>query len=226
MLRGTGAMVGFTISARDGDIGRVEALYFDDRGWTVRYLVVDAAPWLAGRRMLVSPVCVSHPDWERRRLVVALTRAQVQASPDADVGRPLSRQFEAAFCQHYGVPAYWRTPDDWHLRSTEQVRGYEVRASDGRLGRVDDMLIEDLTWRIRYLDVATGRWRRTTHVLVAPEWIEAISSDEATIALSLPSATLDNAPRYDPARPIDREFERALYTCCGHAGSWDERAAA
>ena len=175
MLRSTKALIGFTISASDGDIGRVEALYFDDQHWTVRYCVVDTGGWLTDRRVLVSPVCVRRPEWDRRRLPVALTRAQVQASPSADTRRPISRQYEILFSQYYGIPHYWpgylgglsypltpplvsgrianelqahveqREVEDQHLRSTEEVHGYRLATTDGGLGHVEDFLVEDLT---------------------------------------------------------------------------------
>ena len=256
MLRSTKALIGVTISATDGDIGRVEALYFDDQHWTVRYLVVDTGGWLTGRRVLLSPVSVRRPDWERRRLPVALTKAQVQASPGVDAHRPISRQYEIAFAQYYGVPSYWpmdvgappypltppavpadiadelqahveqRQAEDQHLRSTEDVRGYSLRATDGGFGHVEDFLIEDLTWRIRYLDVDTRNWWPSKHVLVAPEWIEAVSWPDSAVLVALPSEVVRSAPPYDPSRPVDRAYEQKLYAHYGRAGYWEERAAA
>src|SRR2546427_3909937 len=183
MLRSTKALVGFTISASDGDLGRVETLYFDDQHWTVRYFVVDTGGWLAEQSVLISPVCVRRPEWERGRLPVALTTAEVKESPSVDTHRPISRQYEIAFSEHYGIPRYWpgavgalpyplapprvsgaianelqahveqQEIEDQHLRSTEDVRGCRLRTTDGDLGHVEDFLVEDLTWRIRYLDV-------------------------------------------------------------------------
>jgi hypothetical protein len=257
VLRSTKGLVGFTINASDGDIGRVEALYFDDQHWTVRYFVVDTSWWLTGRRVLVSPVCVRRPDWERRRLPVALTKAQVEASPSVDTHRPISRQFETAFSQYYGIPFYWPVPyvggppssvappsvpgrianeiqahleqrevEDQHLRSTEDVRGYDLRATDGGLGHVEDFLVEDLTWRIRYLDVDTRNWWPSKHVLVAPEWIEDVSWQDAAVFVALPCDTIRNAPEYNPSRPVDRTYEQNLYAYYGRSGYWEERAAA
>jgi hypothetical protein len=252
MLRSSKGLVGFTISASDGDIGRVEALYFDDQQWTVRYFVVDTRSWLRGRRVLVSPVCVRRPDWPRRRLPVALTQAQVQASPSADTHRPISRRFEIAFSQYYGLPYYWPlhmgsapsplTPsavddeiqarleadevEDQHLRSTEDVRGYSLRAADGAFGHVEDFLVEDLTWRIRYLDVDIRNWWPSKHVLIAPEWIETVSWHDSAVHVALPADTIRRAPAYDPSRRLDRADEHALYAHYGRAGYWEERAAA
>ena len=68
MLRAVNDLIGCSIGARDGAIGKVDDLYFDDERWTVRYLVVDTSGWLAGRRVLVSPRSVQGVDVPTRPL--------------------------------------------------------------------------------------------------------------------------------------------------------------
>jgi sporulation protein YlmC with PRC-barrel domain len=48
----------FAIAAKDGDIGRIKDVYFDDHEWTIRHLVVDTGGWLTGRKVLVPPNAV------------------------------------------------------------------------------------------------------------------------------------------------------------------------
>jgi hypothetical protein len=88
---------GFTIGATDGDIGTVDEFYFDDTSFTVRYLVVDTGGWLTGRKVLIAPMALRDIDWEAKRIKVALTRAQVEKSPDIETDRPVSRQHEIAY---------------------------------------------------------------------------------------------------------------------------------
>ncbi len=229
MLRSAKGLVGFTIGASDGDLGQVETLYFDDQHWTVRYFVVDASGWLSRHRVLVSPVCVRRPEWPARRLTVALTKTQVQASPNVDAHRPISRQFEIAFSQYYGIPYYWPTSDAGvgaPARRPEEVRGYALHATDGALGHVEDFLVEDLTWRIRYMNVDTGNWWPGKRVLVAPEWIERMSWEDSAVVVALSRDVIKSAPEYDATRPLDRAYEQRLYDFYGHSGYWEERAAA
>ena len=49
MLRGISDLRRVTIAAMDGELGSVRDLYFDDRSWTVCYLVVDTGSWLPDR---------------------------------------------------------------------------------------------------------------------------------------------------------------------------------
>ncbi len=43
---------GYRLSARDGEIGHVTDLYFDDECWAVRYLVVATGSWLPPRAVI------------------------------------------------------------------------------------------------------------------------------------------------------------------------------
>ena len=58
MLRKMKNLKGLSIGARDGDIGEANDFIFDDKNWTVRYLVADTNRWLPGRKVLISPIVV------------------------------------------------------------------------------------------------------------------------------------------------------------------------
>ncbi len=96
-----------TISSLDGDIGRCRDLLFDDERWTVRYLELNTSRWLLGRRVLISPAVVGIPDPENGRLPVELTRAAIEGAPGLEKDQPVSRQYEAAYAQHFGQLYYW-----------------------------------------------------------------------------------------------------------------------
>jgi len=113
MLLSVRDLESFTIGATDGDIGSVHDVYFDDQSWTIRYLVVDTGTWLPGRRVLISPMSVREASWSAQRLVVGLTKAQVENSPEVDTGGPISRQYEDQLVRHYGLDPYWFGPYRW-----------------------------------------------------------------------------------------------------------------
>jgi hypothetical protein len=103
----------FTIQATDGELGTVEDIYFDDETWAIRYLIADTGGWLGGRQVLISPISVVQTDWEAKRLDVALTKHQVEHSPNIDTHQPVSRQHEASYVGYYGYPYYWGGPYLW-----------------------------------------------------------------------------------------------------------------
>ena len=131
MLRNIKDLRGYVIRAIDGTIGKVDDFYFDDEDWGIRYLVVNTGNWLSGRKVLISPVTVGHAGWMARRLPVALTRAQVEHSPDIDTRKPVSRQHEAQ------VPRILRVSEllgRCGLVGHGGISGQPDRAGQGRAG--------------------------------------------------------------------------------------------
>jgi hypothetical protein len=261
MLRNASALEGFTIGAIDGDIGRVVDFYFDDQSWTARHLVVDTGGWLSGRRVLISPLSFKAMDWDNSRILVSLTRQEVENSPSIDTDQPISRQHERDYYGYYGMPYYWTgpyrwgawaTPLDWgassdarpegalaresapsqeepgdpHLRSSGTVTGYYIHAIDGDIGHVEDLLIDDRDWAIRYIVVDTRNWLPGKQVLVSPEWIDRISWIDSTVYVSMLRETIQQSPEFDPSRPIQRGYEAALYDYYGRPRYWDRDRAA
>lgn len=98
------------VRARDGLIGRIDDLLFDERFWHVRYFVVDTGTWLAGRRVLLSPVATlaaGQGSHDAQTLAVNLTREQVRGSPGADSVATVTRKWETTLHEYYRWPPYW-----------------------------------------------------------------------------------------------------------------------
>ena len=254
MLRSMNDLQGFTIGATDGDIGRVDAFYFDDTSFTVRHLVVDTGGWLTGRRVLISPMALTAIDWDAKRINAELTKSQVEQSPDIDTDKPVSRQQEINYQRYYGYPSYWEGPYLWglgpypvttsegesgewerrwewgakepgdpHLRSSGAVIGYHIEATDGDIGHVDDFLVEDASWAIRYMIVDTRNWWPGKKVLVSPEWIESVEWSDAKVHVGLTQEQIKKSPEYDPLNPIARDYEGRLHAHYARPSYWEGR---
>ena len=113
MLRSTNDLKNFVVGATDGEIGQVKDFFFDDERWVVRYLVVETGDWLSSRRVLISPIAISRPEWTEKIMPVSITKEQVRNSPDVDTERPVSRQHEMAYIGYYGYPYYWGGAGLW-----------------------------------------------------------------------------------------------------------------
>ncbi|MEP6596780.1 MAG: PRC-barrel domain-containing protein [Ginsengibacter sp.] len=107
MQRNINSLAGFTIGATDGEIGKVEEFYFDDKTWTVRYMIVKTGGWLTGRKVLIAPEALLQPDWANKILPVKLTRSQIENSPDIDTDKTISRQHENALFAYYPWQNYY-----------------------------------------------------------------------------------------------------------------------
>ena len=107
MLWNASAINGYAIAAKDGSLGSVSDFLFDDESWLIRWLIVDTGKWLSGRKVLLPPSVLGHPDPENREFSVRLTKQEVEDSPDIATDRPVSRQMEATIYDHYGWYPYW-----------------------------------------------------------------------------------------------------------------------
>jgi sporulation protein YlmC with PRC-barrel domain len=123
MLWTASGINGYAIIATDGHIGSVSDFLFDDETWQVRWLVVDPGNWLSGRKILLPPSALGHPDPEKHEFSVRLSKQQIQDSPSILSDRPVSRQDETNIYGYYGWRPYWGsgffmggygyTGDDW-----------------------------------------------------------------------------------------------------------------
>lgn len=150
------ALMGDAIAATDGQLGRVDELLFDDQAWHVSYLIVDAYAPLSGRKVLVSTDAVDRQRTSESAVAVRLTCAEVARAPSADTQMPVSRLYEEAAARYYrgtdrNLVDTERKAEQTHLRSSRELIGYSVHGPDGRLGHVDDLLLEEGGWGITAL---------------------------------------------------------------------------
>ena len=110
--------------------------------------------------------------------------------------------------------------DDPHLRSGNAVMKYHIEASDGDIGHIQDLLLDDETWAVRYLIVDTSNWWLGHQVLIAPRWIQNVSWPERTVSLNLTRQSVKDAPPYHSAATLDRDKEISLHKHYKRAGYW------
>ncbi len=88
---------------------------------------------------------------------------------------------------------------DPHLRSAGEVVGYHVAASDGDIGHVEDLLVDEASWTIRHLVVDTRNWLPGKRVLIGPERLRSVDWAAQQIVLDLSRSEVETSPEYDPA---------------------------
>lgn len=249
MLSKAKTLRGYSLQNIDGEtIGKVKEFHFDDRYWTVRYLVANTGPRLTGRQVLISPQALIAVNHDHKNIVTDLTKKQIESSPVVATDKPVSRQREEELQSHYGWWPYWSmgpyaglghpVPDslseraqagtrveakptgDPTLRSMQHVRGYRIQVADGEIGHVEDFLIDDATWAIRYLLVATRNWWPGKKVLVSPLWIERVSWSESKVFVNLSLDAIRQSPEYTEAALLTRDYETRLHRHYDRHGYW------
>jgi len=100
---------------------------------------------------------------------------------------------------------------DPHLRSTNDVRGHNIQASDGEIGHVEDFIIDDETWAIRYLIIDTRNWWPGKKVIISTKWIEKVSWIESKVFIDVSRETIRESPEYTEESLLTREYETMLH---------------
>ena len=250
MLIKAKTLTGYTLHSLDGEIGKVKEFYFDDQHWAIRYLVTDTGNWLLGRQVLISPYALLAVNKEKQQVAIDLTKKQIEGSPSLNTDKPVSRQFEESYYGYYGWSPYWNGPDIWgshplivrdreewkrsnqgkpwdpHLRSAHDVSGHHIQATDGEIGHVEDFILDDETWGIRYLIVDTRNSWPGRKVLVSPRWIDRVSWNESKVFVNLSRETIERSPPYSEDALLTRDYETELHGHYNRVGYWIDESAA
>ena len=220
MLKKLRPFLGYKLSGRNSGIGTVKDFYFDENSWAVRYVIADTGSWLAGRQVLFAPCAVIAANEARRLLSVDASRKQIEGSPALSFGMPVSRQFEGDYLDYYGLPRYWSGGRAWdcRLRTISAATGLKIQALDGEIGQVEDFVVDDRTWMVYYLVVATrNRWIKG-EVLVSPRWIDHVSWDNSKIFVHISAETVMKSPEYGSEALLTTEYEIGLHRHYGLIG--------
>ncbi|PWS34734.1 hypothetical protein DFH01_24770 [Falsiroseomonas bella] len=249
MLWRSTTLIGSGLRARDGGIGSIADLLFDETDWNVRWVVVDTGGWLTGRRVLLPPSCFGAAGGTTLEYPVDLTRRQVEESPEIGFDAPVSRQLESRVYGHYGWTPYWNlsfappfaaptavpaagepprsTPEtreepsgDPHLRSAKEVTGYYIQATDGDIGHVEEFLVDDDPWAIRYVVVDTANWWPARKVILSPRWFSGIDWATQQVHVTVTRDQVKASPEYEPSSLLAREHEERLHAHYGARPYW------
>jgi len=122
------------------------------------------------------------------------------------------------------LKAIAKEQDGWdpHLRSTHNVNGYNIQGIDDTIGHLEDFIIDDETWEIRYLIIDTQNWLPGKKILLAPQWIESVSWDESKLTVNFLCEDIKQSPEYTEETILDRDFETSLYQHYNREGYWTD----
>lgn len=111
--------------------------------------------------------------------------------------------------------------DDPNLRSSQAIIGYHIHASDGDIGHVSGIIIEDQSMSVRYLIIDTTNWFGGHKVLISPEWIKEMKWLDKSVTINLTRDKIKKAPHYNPNQELSRNHELAVYKHYGFENYWD-----
>jgi hypothetical protein len=103
-LRSLTGIVGYTIQARDGEIGHVEDLIAETDDWNIRFMIVDTKDWVPGKKVLLSTEWITNVNFVYSKVCVDLTKEEVKNKPEFDSNAPANYEDGVGFFDYLGRP--------------------------------------------------------------------------------------------------------------------------
>jgi hypothetical protein len=237
MKRSLKNLVSYTIQSIDEPKGRVRDFLFDEESWIIRYLDADFGNIFKNKRVLIPRVFLNQPDWDQKIFPIDLKKENIQSCPDLDDRKPVSREYERALSEHYSIDHYWPyyypagaamyfpprpliPPNkkldekdlDTSLRSFTEVTDYHTNAIDGKIGHLEDIIVDDADWQIVYIIVDTSNWVPWSKKVILPiDCLLNISYVNKEVEISLLKDIIKASPESDSIHQLDLDYEKALY---------------
>jgi hypothetical protein len=233
MMRKASEFYDKPIYAVDGEAGKLQGLLFydDDRSWKIRYLVVELGGWFKLKRMLVLPVTLA--SFDGALLKVQLTKDEICKCPDSGFCNPVNipqkerteTLFNAArifsgLCDGSGAALFpiLASANDlnadkiWnrHLRSSREISRYKINTDDGVAGNIEDLLIDDRFWIIRFLLVIPSEKLGKETRMVAAYLVEKLDMATGTLYLECGSDYMMRCLMFDPVSHVNVSYEDFL----------------
>jgi hypothetical protein len=210
-----------TVAAVDDDLGIVDDLYVDPASWKLRYLGVIAEYHATATTVLIPPFALEPIGVLPGELEVQLLRQEVLQAPGILPGTPVTRDQEKRLYAHYGWPGYWETGDvpvrpglaqtPYPVRPARDLIGLRVDGSEGELGSVEDLLVDDLLWDLRYLQVDPRDSGLEGCCLVSTRWLATKDWRGRLRCQELSASALRDGPRFGSAARISPKDEVDLH---------------
>jgi len=97
-----------------------------------------------------------------------------------------------------------------NLQSAFDVIGYRVSTNDGKLGYVEDFIVDSKNWTVSFLVINVARGLDGKRILVSTEWVDWVSWKQHRISISADKETLRACPNFMLDMPLNPEDEPLL----------------
>lgn len=214
----------------------VKNFLFDEYVWGVRFIQVDLGNIFNENKVLVGRDSLKKPEWNSFKLPLKITKTEIENSPILKDHLPVSRKYEEEVNKYYNIFNYWelaptaivsaypprpiKVPKknvdeaklNTYLRSFNEILGYNIKAIDGEIGCIDDLVIDDQDWQIIYAAIDTRKlipWSK--RVIIPISVMKEISYERKEISVNYKVQTIKNSPVYKGEANLDIDFEKELY---------------
>ena len=107
-------------------------------------------------------------------------------------------------------------------RNINSLIGYNMGATDGIIGQVEDFYFDDESWTIRYLILKTGNWSSGRKVLISTGALEKPSWKMQLFPVNLTKQQIHSSSDIDTDKPVFRQHEHTLNDYYSWGNYWED----
>jgi len=96
-------------------------------------------------------------------------------------------------------------------RSLKELKGYSIQAIDGEKGKVKNILFDDETWTVRYLEADLGSFFKEKKVLIPKDNLGKPHWEDKHFPVELTVKRIENSPDIGHDLPVSRKYEQELF---------------
>ena len=199
------------IVTRDGYLGHLDRLIFNEMNWHVNYFVVEGGEEFEGKKIVLSSHYYDGFDWPTGSIKSRVEKTEIEQSPEISQNIPKAKISEKQLAKRFGWEHYdkrnhmfigiingqnkkhphiERKGNPGEMTSTNELFGYEVRSLKQKLGYIDDLAVDEGDLVIKYIIAKPYPQISERRLLISTDWVKTISWLRKMVFLTIPADSI------------------------------------
>ncbi len=187
MLRSLREVFGYSVCTMDAYIGSIRELYLDDKEWVIRGFLVKVEGATGDDQVYVPSCFLEETDPGQRIFLIQSCIRELKKD----------------------VPVSLIAGEYPSLRPVHRIIGSKVYAKDSEVGRVEDLILNDADFAVRYLVINAEVVDKK--FMISPWWCERVFWETGGIFLRFGVEEVLQSPEYDFRIPVMQDYESKLH---------------
>ncbi|GGJ88061.1 hypothetical protein GCM10007063_08190 [Lentibacillus kapialis] len=103
---------------------------------------------------------------------------------------------------------------------TTDFNTYHIEASDGTMGKIQDLYFDDKKWVVRYAVLDARKWLPSRRILLSPAAFRAVDNENERVDVHHDKETVRDSPSIPADATLSKEMEMALTGYYGWSRYW------
>ena len=216
-------------------IGVIHDLLFDRRYWEVHYLVIKTGKCLSGKFLIMPVTHLKLPDLNRKSFPVAYKlewfKKNIVLKSNNSAYKNMFNKNATNCPAFFGWPVHFlHIPSIMSMTSMpldnsgflkevkneekyepelsmRKVIGYPIQVIDGKIGHLEDILVDDDMWTLHYYVVHKHFMGFGKKRLLPPHWLDHFDFCDIKFHINRSIKQIKRSPIFTTSRQINRELE-------------------